>query len=114
MQPQLTSRPRLLKPQAVADRLKQPKDGLILLDVRTQEEWIHDGRIDGAILIPIDTIHEHMAELPLDAEIIVYCHSGSRSNAVANFLARKGYSNISDLAGGIEAWGWAGLPLVRG
>lgn len=114
MQTQPVSRPRLLNPQSVAERLKQPKDTLIVLDVRTPEEWKHDGRIDGATLIPIEEIEGRTGELPQDAEIIVYCHSGMRSSAVANYLARLGYSNISDMAGGIEAWQWAGLPLVKG
>ena len=114
MQSQPTSRPRLLNPQAVAERLTQPTDSLILLDVRSPEEWTHDGRIDGATLIPIEEIEGRTGELPQDAEIIVYCHSGMRSNAVANYLARLGYSKISDMAGGIEAWQYAGLPLVRG
>ena len=109
-----SGRPRLLHPQAVAERLSQPKNGLILLDVRTPQEWTFDGRIDGATLIPIDEIEGRTAELPHDAEIIVYCHSGVRSNAVVNYLASLGYSNLADLAGGVEAWQWAGLPLVRG
>lgn len=111
---QSNGRPRLLHPQAVADRLKQPIDGLILLDVRTPQEWTYDGRIDGATLIPIDEIEDRVEELPQGAEIIVYCHSGVRSNAVVNYLASLGYANLSDLAGGIEAWQWAGLPLIRG
>lgn len=111
---QQPARPRLLNAQDVAERLTQPKGDLILLDVRTPQEWTHEGRIDGATLIPIDEIEDRAGELPSDAEIIVYCHSGVRSSAVVNFLASMGYSNLSDLAGGIEAWQWAGLPLVRG
>jgi phage shock protein E len=115
MQPQPSNgRPRLLHPQAVAERLRQPKDGLILLDVRTPQEWTHDGRIDGATLIPIEEIEVRVAELPQDAELIVYCHSGMRSHAVVSYLASLGYTNLADLAGGIEAWQWAGLPLIRG
>lgn len=107
-------RPRLLNPQAVAERLSQPKDSLILLDVRSPEEWKYDGYIEGATLIPIDEIEARSGELPQDAEIIVYCHSGVRSNAVVQYLATLGYTNLADLAGGIEAWQWARLPLVRG
>jgi len=115
MQPEPSnSRPRLLRPQAVAERLKEPKDGLILLDVRTPQEWTYDGRIEGATLIPIDEIEGRTGELPQDAEIIVYCHSGMRSQAVVSYLASLGYTNLADLAGGIEAWHWAGLPLIRG
>ncbi len=115
MQPsQAASQPRLISPRAVADRLSQARDSLILLDVRTAQEWRYDGRIDGARLIPIEEIQGRAGELPKEAEIIVYCHTGMRSRAVAQFLARSGFQNVADMAGGIEAWEWAGLPVERG
>jgi len=103
-----------MRAQDVADRLKRPAEGLLLLDVRTPEEWAHDGRIDGATLIPIDEIEARVGELPKEAEIIVYCHVGARSHAVAHYLTQVGYANVSDMEGGIEAWQWAGLPVIRG
>ncbi len=106
---------RLLSAQEVAERLSQPKEKLILLDVRTPEEWISDGRIEGATLIPIEEIEERAAqELPQDAEIITYCHVGARSHAVAQWLVQMGYTRVSDLAGGIESWQSAGHPVIRG
>ena len=104
-----------LSAQAVADRLKQPLDNFILLDVRTPEEWLSDGRIDGAKLIPIDEIQERaLNELPKDSEIIAYCHVGVRSLAAARWLEQIGYQNVADLDGGIEAWIGGGLPVLRG
>jgi rhodanese-related sulfurtransferase len=104
-----------LSAQAVADRLKQPLDSLILLDVRTPEEWVSDGRIEGARLIPIDEIQERaLNELPKDSEIIAYCHVGVRSFAAARWLEQIGYQDIADLDGGIDAWIRAGLPVLRG
>ena len=104
-----------LSAQAVSERLKQPHDGLILLDVRTPEEWVSDGRIEGAKLVPIDEIQDRaLNELPKDSEIIVYCHVGVRSFAAARWLDQIGYQNVADIDGGIEAWLSAGLPVERG
>lgn len=107
--------PHLLTPREVHDRLQSGADGLILVDVRTEREWLNDGRIAGAVLIPMDEIPSRAAlELPPQAEIILYCHSGVRSNVAAWYMAQLGYANISDMRGGIEAWERAGLPVIRG
>ena len=42
--------------------------------------------------------------LPVDAPIVFHCHSGGRSQAVAERYRRKGYTNLYNLAGGIDAW----------
>lgn len=79
---------------------------VILLDVRTQEEY-DDKHIKGAILIPNEEIHTDadIAErLPdKDAEILVYCRSGSRSQQAAKKLIQAGYTNVYDF-GGIIDW----------
>ena len=79
-------------------------DAIIILDVRTQEEF-NAGHIAGAILIPNETIlDEQPALLPdLDAEILVYCRSGNRSAQSANKLIAIGYTNVYDF-GGIIDW----------
>ena len=79
-------------------------DAIIILDVRTQEEF-NAGHIAGAILIPNETIlDEQPALLPdLDAEILVYCRSGNRSAQSANKLLAMGYTNVYDF-GGIIDW----------
>ena len=79
-------------------------DAIIILDVRTQEEF-DAGHIAGAILIPNETIlDEQPALLPdLDAEILIYCRSGNRSAQSANKLLVIGYTNVYDF-GGIIDW----------
>lgn len=80
-------------------------DKLILLDVRTQEEY-DAGHIEGAILLPNETITDTDQPdiLPdLDAEILIYCRSGNRSAQAANKLVAQGYTNIYDF-GGIIDW----------
>ncbi len=42
--------------------------------------------------------------LPADAPIVFHCHRGGRSQAVAERYRRKGYTNVHNLAGGIDAW----------
>ena len=80
-------------------------DELILLDVRTQEEY-DAGHIAGAILLPNETITE--TEQPdilpdLNAEILIYCRSGNRSAQAAKKLVAQGYTNVYDF-GGIIDW----------
>ena len=45
---------------------------------------------------------------------MVICHSGSRSAAVTGFLARSGRTDVVNVAGGMDAWERAGLPIRRG
>lgn len=73
-----------------------------LLDVREPFEWL-DGGIRGATQIPMNSIPARLDELPRDRAIVAYCHLGERSWYVAEFLLRNGFSQVSSLAGGIEA-----------
>lgn len=79
-------------------------DEIIVLDVRTQEEY-DAGHIKGAILVPNETIIDKQPKLlpDLDAEILVYCRSGNRSAQAAKKLLAIGYTNVVDF-GGIIDW----------
>lgn len=76
----------------------------IILDVRTQEEFL-DGHIDGAILIPdYEIADKAQNQLPdKDMLILVYCRSGRRSKLASQTLADMGYKNIKEF-GGITTW----------
>ncbi len=102
-------------PQTIAERLPEDlANGVILLDVRTPEEWAQDGHIEGATLIPLQELPDRAAqELPKDAEIIVYCRSGNRSAQAASYLVDAGYGDVSDM-GGIADWKAAGNEVVYG
>lgn len=75
-----------------------------LVDVRTPGEFAQ-GYIKGAMLLPLDRLAIDSAKkLPeKDAEIFVYCLSGSRSRSAASLLARAGYTNVTNI-GGIGSW----------
>lgn len=84
----------------------------IFLDVRTVEEY-KQGHIKGAKLMPVQVLASHLDEIPSDKQVYVYCHSGRRSASAAKLLAEKGFTNIENVVGGIEAWKSAGYPVVK-
>lgn len=93
---------RRLSPEEAKARL-DANEAIILLDVRTQEEF-DEGHIPGAVCLPNELI---TADMPVafdkDAEILVYCRSGRRSAEAAEKLAAMGYTNVADF-GGILDW----------
>ena len=66
--------------------------------------------------IPFEKIAEQLHLLPpqKDAKIVLYCMSGRMSDIAANTLVRQGYTNVSYLEGGMQAWEQAGYPLIKG
>jgi len=72
-----------------------------LLDVR--EPFEREFANIGGHLIPIREIVQRLGELNPEEEIIVYCHTGSRSMRVVEFLLKKGFKNVKNLDGGIDA-----------
>jgi len=79
------------------------KDNFTLLDVREPHE-VQIGRIPGSILIPLGDLEKRSGELDRSAEIIVHCKSGGRSSKAVEYLRKSGFSNVSNLTGGILAW----------
>lgn len=74
-----------------------------LLDVR--ETWEYDiCKIPGSVNVPMSQILNRLGELDLHAPTVVICHHGARSYQVASYLENNGFSDISNLDGGISAW----------
>lgn len=89
---------------AQAKEMMDENSDVIILDVRTEEEFA-TGHIKRAILIS-DTDITEKAENTLtdkEASILVYCRSGRRSALASKDLAKLGYTNIYDF-GGIIDW----------
>ncbi|HEY1991777.1 MAG TPA: rhodanese-like domain-containing protein [Gammaproteobacteria bacterium] len=79
------------------------EQGAVLLDVREPSEYaqVH---VEGSRHIPMGQVPDRLAELDPAAQYVVMCHHGGRSQRVADFLASKGYAQVANLAGGIDAW----------
>ena len=74
-----------------------------LIDVREPFEF-EIARIDGAKLIPLGEIPERADELDREQTLIVHCHSGRRSAQAVQLLKQRGFANVYNLEGGIDAW----------
>ena len=94
-------------------RLREDPDGPILLDVRETNEF-EEMRAPGAVLVPTSMFMTRVDEIPADRPLMVVCHLGGRSAAVAGFQIRAGRTDVVNVAGGMDAWERAGLPLRRG
>ena len=75
---------------------------LFLLDVREPNEYEYANL--GGHLIPLRQLPQRIKELDANAEIIVHCHTGSRSARAVEYLYEKGFKNVKNLEGGIKAW----------
>lgn len=75
-----------------------------LIDVREPREY-RTASIAGSELRPLGQIQVWATELPdKDEQIILHCHHGMRSERAASYLAHLGFTNVSNMAGGIDDW----------
>lgn len=102
-----------LSPEKFRTLLAESGDAT-LLDVRSRDEWkashiarsVHEyaGDISAGAAVPIDD----------DALVMLTCATGYRSRVAASTLQARGFSNIVQLDGGMDAWEAAGLPVEHG
>jgi len=85
----------------------------LLVDVRNLDEFT-EARIAGARFIPLPEFGARFEELPRDRPLFLFCRSGARSASAASHLIGQGWTNVSNVNGGLIAWSQAGLPLVEG
>ena len=84
-------------------KMKLP-DNAVLLDVRQADEF-NAGHINGAVLVPHDTIAEKIGAVVPDKNtpVYVYCRSGRRSAIAVEAMKKLGYADLTDLGGMDEA-----------
>ena len=75
---------------------------LCLVDVRSALE--HAQFNIGGLLLPLDELPNHLSELNPEAEIVVYCERGMRSERAAAFLRQHQFQKVRSLEGGMQAW----------
>lgn len=96
-----------VRPAEWNDWLQAQSARPMLLDVRepweVQTAHVQAGDFD-LVTIPMNEIPARISELPQDRPIACLCHHGGRSQRVAMFLAQQGYTDVANIAGGIDAW----------
>ena len=84
------------------EMLEESPEQIILLDVRTKEEYSTE-IIPGAINIPLSDLKKRMTELDKSKTLIVHDQSGDKSNTASDALAKQGFI-VYNMPGGIDAW----------
>ncbi len=77
-------------------------EGLTLVDVRTPEER-ERAVIEPSVLLDKDSLAK-LESLPKDSDLAFYCHTGNRSRGAAEHFRKKGFTRVSNVEGGIDAW----------
>jgi len=100
---------RTITPLEAKSLIESRKD-LLLVDVRSPEEF-QGGSLPGATLIPFWDFAKGRYDLPRDKPILLICAVGGRSLACGQMLAAKGYKEVYNLKGGLDAWVEQRVPL---
>lgn len=104
-------------PGDAADKIKNKED-IILLDVRTPEEY-EEVHLENALLLPVQQLSaQSLADIGLgedskDKEIIIYCRSGARSKTAYDIMKSLGYTNIKSVSGGMIHWEEDNYPFTE-
>ncbi len=83
-----------------------------LIDVREPFER-EICQIAGADAVPMGQIPAKLDSLPRDQHLLVLCHHGGRSRRVTEYLRAQGFTAVSNVAGGIDAWAVEIDPTLR-
>ena len=104
-----------LNPIDFQKQLVQDDSNVLLLDVRTPEEF-EGGHIQNAINLDYNhsNFESQISKLDKSKKVFVYCLSGGRSSSAVSILEKKGFTNIVELEGGMMAWRKDGFEEVIG
>ncbi len=103
-----------VSPQAAAD-LIAAEPAPVVLDIRTPDEF-NQGHLEGAVNIDFyeSTFASDLDTLDKDAHYVVYCRSDNRSGQAMQTFEELGFTNVTEIDGGIVAWYDSGLPITQG
>jgi len=98
----------------VAGIVASPPDGLVILDIRTPEEFAA-GHLAGAINIDYyaSDFESKLGALDLEQPYVMYCNSGNRSANALPLMDSIGFREVYELDGGIQAWYSAGQSIEQ-
>lgn len=106
--------PAGVTPIAPEALLSSPPEGVVILDVRTPEEYA-GGHVPGAVNIPHTEVADRLDELAgaESSPVVVYCERGGRAGMAEEVLLANGYRDVRHLEGDMRAWREAGRPTER-
>ena len=99
---------------SVTDAAQSIKNGVLVIDVREQNEY-DQAHIENSVLVPLSTVSaEKINEInPQNKTILIHCHAGKRSKVAANIILSQGYAGeILELDEGISAWIEFGQKII--
>ncbi|MEC8091623.1 MAG: FKBP-type peptidyl-prolyl cis-trans isomerase [Pseudomonadota bacterium] len=115
--------PVVLGQATAEDLMKAQSEGVVVIDIRREEEWQETGIIDGAATVTafaasgrvhpefLDKFRE-LAPSP-DTPVMLYCRTGNRTTSLGNALIDQlGFSDVSHLSAGIAGWMAEGRETV--
>ncbi len=107
--------PATIEPKALSDRIAWADRSLVVLDVRTPEEFAA-GHVPGAINIPHTELAARVAELEgaRDRDIVIYCRTGRRTGEALGVLEKSGFKRVLHLQGDYTRWSGEHFPVVKG
>ncbi len=97
-----------------ASKMMHEKKNMLVLDVRTTGE-VAEGKIEGATVIDFQgaTFNSIIDQLDKEHPVLVYCAVGGRSGKTMKLMKEKGFKEVYNLSGGMNAWTAAGKPVVK-
>ncbi len=103
-----------ISPEEAEKILKENSGNIIILDVRTKEEF-SEGHIKGAINIDYHSkdFKSKLEKLDKTKIYMIYCRSGYRSGRAFELMKEMGFTKLYNIEGGINAWIGEGLPVAK-
>ncbi len=108
--PELVAATRRVTPAVIAERLAAG-NGPVVVDVRGPGEW-DAGHIASSLNVPLPELAQRTDEIPRGREVALICKSGYRSSLATSLLMEKGFTDLRDIQGGMDAWSAGALPTV--
>ena len=104
----------LVSPEQAAEVIEDAPAGLVVLDIRTPEEY-NEVRLDGAINVDYyaTDFADQLDTLDKNNPYVMYCRSGNRSSDAVETMKDLGFTEVYEIDGGIVNWYESGFPVVE-
>lgn len=83
-----------------------------IVDLRGASEY-KAGHIKGTDNLFIGTLEKNLDKIKKDQQVVIHCQSGDRATIGYSLLAKHGFKNVKNYAGGMNEWAGSGLDVVR-